>query len=74
MLLFLLLGALQIVMRNFDLMKEPQGFERMWKALGMEVCAAAMLQHRFTQVAQIHSVHRVTSDRGIPVTPWGLRS
>eukprot|EP00288_Rhodomonas_lens_P001933 CAMPEP_0177718634 /NCGR_PEP_ID=MMETSP0484_2-20121128/15680_1 /TAXON_ID=354590 /ORGANISM="Rhodomonas lens, Strain RHODO" /LENGTH=425 /DNA_ID=CAMNT_0019230809 /DNA_START=64 /DNA_END=1341 /DNA_ORIENTATION=- len=27
-----------IVMRNFDLMKEPQGFERMWKALGMEAC------------------------------------
>mmetsp|Transcript_55712 Transcript_55712/g.113904 ORF Transcript_55712/g.113904 Transcript_55712/m.113904 type:complete len:308 (-) Transcript_55712:407-1330(-) len=27
-----------VVMRNFDLMKQPEGFERMWKALGMEAC------------------------------------
>ena len=27
-----------VVMRGFDLMKTPEGFERMWKALGMEAC------------------------------------
>jgi len=27
-----------IVVRGFDLCKTPEGFERMWKALGMEAC------------------------------------
>jgi len=27
-----------VVMKGFELMKEPEGFERMWKALGMEAC------------------------------------
>uniref|UniRef100_A0A7S0H8C6 TauD/TfdA-like domain-containing protein n=1 Tax=Hanusia phi TaxID=3032 RepID=A0A7S0H8C6_9CRYP len=27
-----------VVLKGFDLTKEPKGFERMWKALGMEAC------------------------------------